>query len=164
MFEFPVGRRLAQRRRTPTEAVDRVGYELGVAFVVAGGLTAAVTGPLKLNKGSWLAAYLVLICGVAQCLLSRQSEMLGREPPDRHHPWVRPAAWNAGNGLVVLGALSSRPPVADAGGVLLLGGLVLAAIETRHATRRRAAMIVRVVHGLLAVSAAIGLTLTHLRS
>lgn len=164
MFGFPVGHRLAQRRRTPTEAVDRVGYGLGVAFVVAGGLTAAVTGPFKLAKGSWLAAYLVLICGVAQCLLSRQAAMLGREPPDRDHPWVRPVAWNTGNGLVVLGALSSRPPVADADGILLIGGLVLAAIETRRATRPRRATIVRVVHGLLAVSAAIGLTLTHQRS
>lgn len=164
MFGSPVDHRLVQRRCTPTETVDRVGYELGVAFVVAGGLTAAVTGPLKLAKGSWLAAYLVLICGVAQCLLSRQAETLGREPPDRDHPWVRPAAWNAGNSLVVLGALSSRPLVADAGGVLLLGGLVLAAIETRRATRRRPAMIVRVVHGLLATSVPVGLTLSHLRA
>ena len=34
--------------------------------VVAGGLVAAVTGPLRLEHGSWAAAYLVLVGGVAQ--------------------------------------------------------------------------------------------------
>ncbi len=164
MFGKPIGHRLAPRRRTLTETVDRVGYGLGVVSVVAGGLTAAVTGPLDLAKGSWLAAYLVLICGVAQCLLSLQAQMLGRELRDRSHPWPRPVAWNAGNVLVVLGALSSRPLVADAGGVLLLGALILAATETRRATRRCLALIVQVLYGLLAVSVPIGLTLTHLRS
>lgn len=150
--------------RTQTETVDRFAYGLGVVFVVAGGLTAAVTSPLEITKGSWLAAYLVLICGVGQCLLSRQAELLGRESRDRDHPWVRPVAWNAGNALVVLGALASWPFVADAGGLVLLAALVLAATETRGATRRRLAVTVRVVYALVAVSVPIGLTLTHLRA
>ncbi len=150
--------------RTPTQNIDRFGDALGVACVVAGGLTAAMAGPLKIAKGSWLAAYLVLVCGVGQCVLSRQDEMLGLEFRDRDHPWVRPAAWTAGNALVVLGALASRPLVADAGGVVLLGGLIVSAADTRGATRRRPAVILRVVYGLLGVSVPIGLTLTHLRS
>ncbi len=150
--------------RSTTETVDALGYALGVAFVVAGGLTAAVTGPLDLTKGSWLAAYLVLVCGVAQCLLSRQADILGRTSPDRDHPWARPVAWNLGNLLVILGALASLPFVADVGGVVLLAGLILAASETRGATRHLHAVVVRVLYVLLGVSVPIGLTLTHLRS
>lgn len=164
MFGKSIGRHFTPRRRPLTETVDRFGYGLGVVFVVAGGLTAAVTGPLDLAKGSWLAAYLVLICGVAQCLLSLQGQMLGREPRERSHAWARPVTWNAGNALVVLGALSSRPLVADAGGALLLGALILAATETRRATRRGPVLIVRVLYGFLALSVPVGLTLTHLRS
>src|SRR5699024_6451784 len=36
---------------------------LGRVFVLIGGAVAAVASPLSLNKGSWLAAYLVLVAG-----------------------------------------------------------------------------------------------------
>jgi hypothetical protein len=39
---------------------------VGASCVVLGGLVAAFTGPLQLTDGSWLAAYLVLVCGEAQ--------------------------------------------------------------------------------------------------
>lgn len=41
-----------------------MAYVLGVCFVVVGGRVAAATGPLELAQGSWLAAYLVLVCDV----------------------------------------------------------------------------------------------------
>ncbi len=150
--------------RTSSAAVDRVADAFGVACVVAGGLVAAVTGPLALTQGSWLAAYLVLVCGVGLCVLSRQDALVRATSRERAHPWVRPTAWTVGNTLVVLGVLASRPLVTDAGGALLLGGLVLAASETRGAGRRGPAVVVRVVYGILATSVPIGLTLAHLRS
>ncbi|GAC1387204.1 MAG: hypothetical protein NVSMB43_26700 [Pseudarthrobacter sp.] len=44
--------RLPGMNRVP----ERAGYALGVGFIVLGGLVAAVTGPLHLDRGSWLAA------------------------------------------------------------------------------------------------------------
>ena len=41
----------------------------GAASIVLGGLVAAVTGPLELEHGSWAAAYLVLVSGVAQWVM-----------------------------------------------------------------------------------------------
>jgi len=51
-------------RAAQLERIGRAGYTLGAALVVVGGLVAAVTSPLALAKGSWLAAFLVLVCGV----------------------------------------------------------------------------------------------------
>ncbi|MCE5292393.1 MAG: hypothetical protein LLG14_24605, partial [Nocardiaceae bacterium] len=44
---------------------------LGMSQVILGGLVAAVTRPLALTHGSWLAAYLVLVGGVAQYTMGR---------------------------------------------------------------------------------------------
>src|SRR5699024_5863020 len=42
---------------------------LGLVWVLTGGLTAAVTGPLGLEHGSWSAAFQVLVRGVLQGVL-----------------------------------------------------------------------------------------------
>ncbi len=59
--------------KTPPRAADHARGHLDPASillmsaalsVIVGGLVAAVAGPLGLAQGSWLAAYLVLVCGV----------------------------------------------------------------------------------------------------
>ncbi|MEF3405352.1 hypothetical protein [Agromyces sp. CCNWLW203] len=151
-----------------------VGNALGIALIVVGGLVAAITGPLQLERGSWLAAYLVLVGGVTQCLLARVLE---------HAPWafgrggwVTIAAWNAGNLLVIGGALARVPVIADAGGLLIAVPLVVA-LRTTFASRSSprsvpaAVMPGRVSRAVTAlalivvlVGVPVGLVLTHLRS
>ena len=55
----------------------------GIGSVVLGGLVAAVTEPLDLTHGSWVAAYLVLVGGVGQGAMGRAR---------LRRPDVRPAA------------------------------------------------------------------------
>lgn len=143
---------------------ERVGYALGVGLIVLGGLVAAVTGPLHWDRGSWLAAYLVLVCGVAQCVISHQSRIL-RTPqltPARRLALL--ACWNAGNTLVIAGTLTSLPAVTDAGGVLLVAGLVLALAGTRRARRLAARTLLRAFYLVLMISIPVGLVLSHLRA
>ncbi|MGB3413517.1 MAG: hypothetical protein WBA28_02245 [Microbacteriaceae bacterium] len=152
------------QNETKTPLVQNVYYGIGVAFIVLGGMVAAFAGPLQFEKGSWLAAYLVLILGVAQCILSRQSEFLGLTPPATNPTILRIAAWNLGNALVITGALSSQPIISDIGGVLLIIALVLALLDTRGSNHKIQAGILRAIYLILIVSIPIGLTLTHLRS
>lgn len=142
----------------------QVGYGLALFFVVAGGLVAAVTGPLELEKGSWLAAYLVLIAGVALGVLCRQSRTLEAPHASPGREWAVIWLWLAGNALVVLGALTAMPILTDIGGVALVVVLVLALLATRAARRPALAWLLRAVYVALLVSIPIGLTLTHIRS
>lgn len=141
-----------------------VGYAVGVAGIVLGGLVAAGTAPLQLEKGSWLAAYLVLVAGVALCVLSRQDQLVGLPAAAGRTAWATPALWVIGNVLVVSGALTSTPLVTDLGGLSLCAALVLAALSTRGAPRVGRAWLLRAWYIALAVSIPIGLVLTHLRA
>lgn len=142
---------------------------VGVGCVVLGGLVAAVTGPLELGHGSWLAAYLVLVCGVTSVAMGQAR---------RHHPgqsqrtrwgWAQLGSWNLGNALVIGGTLIGRPSLVDVGSVLLVAALAIAL----HATRRRvgsagrrpsrADRAYRILLLVLAVSIPIGIILSHLR-
>ena len=151
-----------------------VGNALGIALIVVGGHIAAITGPLQLERGSWLAAYLVLVGGVTQCLIARALEHApwasGREG------WLTIAAWNAGNLLVVIGALARVPLVADVGGLLIAVPLVVVLRTTftsRSSPRPMPApaapgRVSRAVTALalivVLVGVPVGLVLTHLRS
>ncbi|MPZ82691.1 MAG: hypothetical protein GEV28_20735 [Actinophytocola sp.] len=141
-----------------------VGYGTGVAFIVLGGLVAAVTGPLQLDRGSWLAAYLVLVCGVAQCALSDRQRLLTGRPIPPRRSWTGFACWNGGNTLVMAGSLTTAPLVTDLGGIALGCALAFALADTRGARRRVHAVVFRTVCLVLLVSIPIGLTLTHLRT
>lgn len=45
-------------------------FVLGSACVIAGGLVATLSTPRALTYGPWVAANLVLVCGVSQCLFA----------------------------------------------------------------------------------------------
>lgn len=148
---------------------ETVGNAVGIAAIVVGGLVAAVTGPLQLAKGSWLAAYLVLICGVGQCLLARQDRLLGpssaatRSGAGRRSTWIT-TLWISGNALVISGALSALPLIADLGGAALGAALVLALIGTRGSPATTRAWLLRACFLALIISIPVGLVLTHLRA
>lgn len=93
------------------------------AMIVAGGLIAAVNSAAPFAHGSWLAAYLVLVGGVAQLLLG--VGCLGLPLP-RLSARLRRAQlglWNVGNLVVVVGVLGDSVGVVAAGSAIVLGGL-----------------------------------------
>lgn len=146
---------------------------LGYGCIVAGGLVAAVTGPLELARGSWVAAYLVLVGGVAQLALGWVPGTLGR-PLGPRSDWTCLLAWNLGNVLVVLATLTRQPLGVDLGSVLLALTLVLAlvrAVSRRHGPgpdpegrgRRLLAGAYVALLLVLVFSIGVGITLAHLR-
>ncbi|KXT58886.1 hypothetical protein ACE11G_03220 [Gordonia sp. PS3] len=96
----------------------------GSAAVIAGGLVAAVARPLDLAKGSWLAAYLVLVCGVALIAIGIAQQRAPQPMSARFHA-PQLTGWIAANALVIAGSLTDTPAVVDVGSILLL--VVLAA-------------------------------------
>ena len=141
---------------------------LGAAQVVLGGLVAAVTGPLQLPRGSWLAAYLVLVGGVGQYAIGRAPSWLGLTP-SRRAGWAELAGWNLANLAVVLGTLTRLPLVVDVGGVVLAVVLVLLLRDVLRARRdttgpRWARVGYAVLLLVLLVSIPVGLVLAHLRA
>ncbi|CAN5562692.1 hypothetical protein BH23ACT6_BH23ACT6_11200 [soil metagenome] len=133
--------------------------------VIAGGLVAAVTGPLDLTKGSWLAAYLVLVCGVGGWAVGTVQEQAAPGlSPGRAK--VQLSCWLGGNAAVIIGSLTSLSLVVDAGALLLATALVIAlvAAPTAAAIGRLASWGYRFLLVLLMVSVPVGSGLAHLRS
>ena len=159
-----------RRSSAPSSAENRITEYPGRIFVVAGsccvvlgGLVAAVTEPLELVKGSWLAAYLVLVCGAAQYAFGTvQLRLAGPSiPPTR--AWAQLACWNLGNAAVIWGTLTGVPVIVDAGGALLVIGLGIALLASRPAGLRLTGRVYRCALVVLLVSVPIGLALAHLR-
>lgn len=154
-----------------TRTADRFALwcmSLGTGFVILGGLIAAVTSPLNLEKGSWLAAYLVLVFGVPQYALGR----IFPQQRSTRTSFAMLAVWNIGNAAVVAGTYLATPFITDAGGVLILIALVAAlrlqlrarhndSASSFHSILRWLLIIFTVI---LIVSIPVGLTLAHLRA
>lgn len=139
---------------------------LGSGCVVAGGFVAAVTALAPSEHGAWAAAYLVLVCGVAQVALGGGQSLLSSKPFSRGATVAELLAWNVGNAAVLAGTLLALLPVADLGGALLVVALALAvwqvrgvgggAVWVRHGFRLLLAIVL--------VSIPVGLVLAQLRS
>lgn len=143
----------------------------GTCCVLLGGVTAAFTGPLGLAHGSWLAAYLVLVGGVAQYAMG---EARARHPGRTQRlAWgrVQISGWNLGNALVIGGTLLGDTRLVDGGSVFLVVALVVAG----HASWRRDRsagpgqsstlfdVLYRVLLIVMVTSIPIGIVLSHLR-
>lgn len=157
----------------PLGRLEAALVAVGAGCVILGGLVAAVTGPLGLEHGSWLAAYLVLVGGVAQVAFGLAPALLTARPASMG--WSTLTAWNVGNTLVVAGTLAELPLMVDGGSVLLVIGLATALYAVRrspgHSERsepRRAALLVgwayRALLLVLLVSIPIGVVLAHVRA
>jgi hypothetical protein len=138
---------------------------IGTASVIVGGLVAAVTSPLQLAHGSWAAAYLVLVNGVAQVALGKAQAALAG-PPSRRTVISELIAWNAGSAAVIGGTLVRLPLIVDVGGVLLVIALVMmiATVRGKTAGPRWALWTYRILLVVVLVSMPIGLVLAHLRA
>lgn len=134
-----------------------------VVAVLAGGLVAAAGGEAPSHHLSWAAAYLVLVCGLAQAFLGAGQFALTPGPPSTRVLAWQFAAFNVGNAGVLAGTLSGFLPVLDAGSVVLLVSLGTFYWSTRKATARRrlAAVAYRTLVVLLAVSVPVGAVLAR---
>ena len=136
----------------------------GFGAVVLGGLVAAVTRPLDWEYGSWVAAFLVLVCGVAQVAMgeSRKRQPSARRRPSRSG-WTQWGCWNSGGVAIIVGTLVARPWLVDLGSVLLFVALALALDATRTGERGDSRLwfaTYRVVLLVLAISIPIGMVLS----
>lgn len=144
----------------------------GAGFVVLGGLVAAVTDPLDLARGSWLAAYLVLVGGVAQYAMGWVERRQSTETTEASSlPWARFGGWNLGNAAVVIGTLASAPLLVDLGSVLLVFVLVTALKATWSGAAwsgpQSPTLVVwtyRILLIILIVSIPVGILLSYLRN
>jgi hypothetical protein len=138
---------------------------VGGACIVAGGLVAAVTGPLHLEHGSWAAAYLVLVGGVAQIALGAPQGALAARSPSPAVLASELAAWNLGSALVIGGTLVRNPVIVDVGGAALVLALGVMARTVRGGEGPGwARWTYRGALAALLASIPIGLVLAHLRA
>ena len=103
---------------------------VGWVCVVLGGLVAAVTGPLGLDRGSWLAAYLVLVCGVGTAAIGTMQSGPGSASVSSSMARFQLACWVIGNVAVIGGTLGAVGAILDIGAALLVAALVIALLRT----------------------------------
>jgi hypothetical protein len=139
---------------------------LGVACVLAGGLVAAATTPAPSQHGSWAAADLMLVAGVAQVALGVGQALLALQAPSSRLVAAEFVGWSVGNAAVVAGALLDTTTVVDVGAALLIVALVLVVHRARGAPGRRSWPLYafRLLMVLLLVSIPVGLVLAQLQS
>jgi hypothetical protein len=134
---------------------------LGALLIVAGGLVAAVNAATPFAHGSWLAAYLVLVGGVAQIALGVGRLGLPAPAPSTQHWRLQITGWNVGNAAVATGVLAGSTVVVVAGSVpllLTLGGFAAGTPAAwSHAPRRTLAYDAFAL--MLAISVVIGCVL-----
>lgn len=139
---------------------------VGALAVIFGGLIAAVTGPLELTKGSWAAAYLVLVAGVAQVMMGSARRRWRREGADASG-WWQLTLWNLGHVGVIGGTVAGSTPVVVGGSVPLVLALVLALLASLRSPDGGDRMLLsgyRLLLVLLAVSIPVGMLLSAVRN
>lgn len=137
---------------------------LGAIAIVAGGLMAAITRPAGVAAGAWVAAYLVLVVGVAQLGLGLGQALLAAGVPSPAYRRWELALFNLGNLGVLVGTVAEIVVLVMAGGGILLASLLLFFAAVRHSRGHRGYLVVyRVLVAVIAVSIPIGLTMSFLR-
>lgn len=109
-----------------TDPAAMIMVALGSGCVLLGGLVAAATGPLRLENGSWLAAYLVLVCGVG----TRMMGTARTRPTRSARSWIQLGCWVLGNAAVITGTVAATPIVVAIGVLPLLITLIIALLRT----------------------------------
>lgn len=138
---------------------------IGSVCIVVGGLVAAVTRPTGFELGSWLAAYLVLVGGVAQIALGGGQAWLADDPPAPVAIRAEVAAWNAGVVATAVGTLTGAPIVTTFGGVASVVALVLflAGVRRAGSAPSWARVLYRAVAAIVLISTPVGLALAWAR-
>lgn len=138
---------------------------IGSAWVVAGGLVAAITAHAPSEHATWAAAYLVLVAGVAQVALGAGQAWLAHPtPPLLPTLTSELIAWNAGSSAVLAGTVGGIVSITDAGGVLLVVALAQMLGATRGGPAGWPLRGYRLLVAIVLVSIPVGLILGHLSS
>lgn len=138
---------------------------IGSACIIAGGIVAAVTRPTGFDLGSWLAAYLVLVGGVAQIALGAGQAWLAAEPPRATTVKTELATWNLGVAATIVGSLTATPVVTTLGGIVSAVALVvfLVGVRTPGPAPRWARIVYCSVVTFVLCSIPVGLALAWIR-
>lgn len=144
-------------------------FAVGALGVVSGGLVAAAIAPAPTEHGSWAAAYLVLVVGVAQIALGSGQALLAPNAPSSRVVALEAVCWNAANALVIAGTITNTHPVVYVGGAVLVAALAMFANAARGATplvrgKRWPLHVFRALVAVLLVSIPTGLVLATIRS
>lgn len=144
---------------------DSTMYLTGFGAIILGGLIAAVTDPVDLYRGSWTAAYLVLVVGASQVAMGAALNIHNAQT--QRWAWTQFGCWNTGSATVILGTLSGSPEIVTAGSIFLVVALALALNATRKLSAnipgRPWILAHRVMLGALALSIPVGIALSYLR-
>jgi hypothetical protein len=144
---------------------ERLFRIFGAVWIVVGGLVAAVTGPLALDKGSWAAAFCVLVAGAAQYTFGVVQAALVSRPPTERRITAQLVTWNAGCAVVILGTAAGILFLVHVGGLLLVASLVLLIITVRGESEPRWALFTyRALLVIILASIPIGLAIAHVRA
>ena len=138
---------------------------IGFACIIAGGLVAAVTRPTEFGSGAWLAAYLVLVAGVAQIALGTGQAVLARDGPRHSVVRVEVVAWNGGAAATILGTLAGAPVVTTVGAAataIALGCFIMS-VRAAGGSLRWANVLYRVTAAIVLFSIPIGVVLSWTR-
>lgn len=135
---------------------------VGAAAIVAGGLIAGAIAHDPSRHWVWLVAYLVLVCGVAQCILGVGQAMLAPRAPGYIRLWGEWALFNLGNLAVIVGTLMQRFVVVVVGTVALLLALALFMYAIRKAARTRLRRVYEIVLAIVTLGALVGLGLASI--
>lgn len=138
---------------------------VGSVCTIAGGLVAAVTRPTGFEPGSWLAAYLVLVGGVAQIALGVGQAWLAGEPPRQAEVRAEVVTWNLAVASTVAGTLVPAPILTTLGGIatVVALGRFLAGVRTVGVASRTARTLYRGFAAIVLVSTPVGLALAWIR-
>lgn len=138
---------------------------VGTTCITAGGVVAAVSRPTDFGNGPWLAAYLVLVAGVAQVALGAGQAWLAADVPSPRLVRWQLSTWNLGAAGVVVGTLVAVPLLTSIGGAVTIVALVLflAGVRRTGLVPRWVPMAYRAVVAIVLVSIPIGLTMAWTR-
>jgi hypothetical protein len=140
-------------------------FVVGGVSIVAGGLTAAVTGPTGWQHGPWVAAFLVLVAGVAQVGLGVGQSHLTAKPMSVRSGAGACALWNSGCAVVIAGTLLSSPAVVSLGSAPLVAVLAMATTSVGGCARRsHVAVAYLFLLVVLLISVPIGIALAWARN
>lgn len=137
---------------------------VGLIAIIAGGLVAAVTGPTGFADGSWVAAYLVLVAGVAQMGLGVGQALLAAVIPSGRRRGWQLIVYNVANIAVLGGTLIESVVLVITGGGMLFVTLALFLAAVRHPRAHGWYLaLYRIVVAILGVSIPVGIVLSALR-
>ena len=143
----------------PTLSPPTLFVAVGGILVIAGGLVAAVNSAAPFAHGSWLAAYLVLVAGVAQIVLGVAAVALA---PAGQSARLAPAHllfWNVGSIAVPAGVLVTERLLVAVGSISLLAALATFTASVRRASPGPRRVGYQLLVAALAISVLVGCTL-----